>query len=234
MAIRRYDLLLAGGIIALSAWAVWAQVGKDPVGAAVVAQEPGRLDIGDPLEDQWVLDGAEKRHRLHSLMGKKATVFYAWSTTCPCVGFVDERLIPVIQRFKPLGVTFLAVAGDAKDSPNKVAETLMGAWAAEKLASKANNRGLPLYGMLLDPSQKVCRQLGFREATQFAIVDANGNLHYRGMFDDDLKKPTKSYLPDALEAVVDGRMPDHPLRPVPGYGCPFGEPAMDCPADKPQ
>jgi hypothetical protein len=171
--------------------------------------------------------------RLHAVLGPKATVFMGWSTTCLCVPIVDDRLIPVIQRFKPLGVTFVAIAGDPKDTPEKVASTLMGSWAEPKRAEKASNRGLPMYGMLLDPSQRLCRQLGFREATQFAVVDANGNLRYRGTFDDDLKKPTKAFLPEALEAIVDGRSPERPLRLVSGYGCPFGAPLLDCPVETP-
>jgi hypothetical protein len=233
MSLRRYDLLLAGGIIALGAWAVWAQVGNDPVGAAVQAREPSRLQIGDPLEDQDVVLGSEAKVRLHSLLGAKATVFMGWSTTCACVPIVDERLIPVIRRFKPLGVNFVAVAGDPKDTANKVASTLMGVWAEEKRSALANNRGLPLYGVLLDPTQRLCRQLGFKEATQFSVVDGNGNLRFRGTFDDDLKKPTKTFLPEALEAILEGRTPERPQRLVSRYGCPFGEPVLDCPVETP-
>jgi hypothetical protein len=233
MRLRRYDLLLAGGIIALGAWAVWAQVGNDPVGAAVQAREPARLQIGDPLEDQEVLNASGIAMRLHPLLGSKATVFMGWSTTCLCVPIVDERLIPVIQRFKPLGVTFLAVAGDPKDTPNRTATMLMSSWADPKLAIPANNNGNPLYGVLLDPTQRLCRQLGFKEATHFAIVDGNGNLRFTGTFDDNLKKPTKTFLPEALEAIVDGRAPERPMRIVSGYGCPFGAPILDCPVEKP-
>lgn len=234
MALRRYDLLLAAGIIAMGAWAVWAQVGKDPVGAALEAQEPRRLEMGDPLEDQEVVSGSGTKLRLHALFGTKATVFYSWSTTCPCVGDVNERLVQLIQRLKPLGVAFLAVAGDAKDTPERVAEQLMGSWSQPKLFEAAKNGGLPLYGMLLDPTQRLCKQLGFREAAHFAVVDANGQLRYRGTFDDNLKKPTKAFLPDALDAILAGRAPEQATRNVAGYGCPFGQPAKECPAEKPQ
>jgi hypothetical protein len=233
MSLRRYDLLLAAGIIALGAWAVWAQVGSDPVGEAVQAREPAKLQIGDPLEDQEVTNAAGAKMQLHPLLGAKATVFIGYSTTCLCVPIVDERLIPVVQRFKPLGVNFVAVAGDPKDSPEKIANTLMSVWAEPKRAELAKNRGLPMYGMLIDPTQRLCRQLGFKEATQIAVVDGNGNLRYRGTFDDDLKKPTKSFLPEALEAVVEGRAPERALRLVSGYGCPFGAPAVDCPVETP-
>jgi hypothetical protein len=223
--VRPIDFIIAGGIVGLAAWAVAAQVGSDPVGAAVAQRELVRLDLGDALEDQDVttLGGTA---RLHPLLGKKATVFYSWSTTCKCVGYVDSRLLPVIQRWKAQGVAFVAVDGDAKDSREKVGQQLIGSWAA--LTGQ-----LPPYGMLLDPSQRLCKQLGFREASQFAIVDFNGALRYRGTFDDDLKKPTRTFVPEALEAIVAGREPEHALHPVAGYGCLFGEPAKECPAEEP-
>jgi hypothetical protein len=222
---RVIDLGIAGAIIGLAAWAVIAQVGGDPVGEAVERREPARLAIGDPLEDQEVttLGGTE---RLHGVLGRRATVFYSWSIECKCVGIVNKRLLPVIERWKPEGVAFIAVDGDAKDTKPKVAEHLIGSW-------HALGRDLPPYGMLLDPTQRLCRQLGFREASQFAIVDANGALRYRGTFDDDLKKPTRTYVPEAIEAVVAGRAPEHALHPVAGYGCLFGEPAKECPVEEP-
>jgi hypothetical protein len=54
---------------------------------------------------------------------------------------------------------------------------------------------------------------------------------FRGAFDDDLKRPTRTFLPEAIEDVVAGRPVAQALRPVPGYGCPFGEPPKDCPVD---
>jgi|GEM_PF-1499284 len=232
---RRPDLWIAAALIGLSAWAVWAQIGTDPVGEALARQGPTKLEIGDALEDQDVGNAAGQTFRLHSTFGARATVFYAWSVECPCVDIVDDRLLPVIERFKPLGVRFIAVAGDAKDGGEKIAAHLLAAWSAPaKATGKPRTAdGLPPYGMLHDPTQRLCRQLGFREAAQFVIVDANGQLRYRGTFDNDLKKPTETWLPLALEDVVAGRAPAQPLRPVPGYGCPFGIPPKDCPADEP-
>jgi len=233
---RRPDLWIAAALIALSAWAVVAQLGSDPVGASLERQGPAKLEIGEALEDQDVRNPSGQTFRLHTTFGAKATVFYAWSTTCPCVDEVDTRLVPVIERFKPLGVSFVAVAGDASDSAVEVSTRLMAAWSAPlKATGKLRSRnGLPPYGMLHDPAQRLCRQLGFREAAQFVIVDANGQLRYRGTFDNDLKKPTETWLPQAIEDVLAGRTLAHPMRPVPGYGCPFGIPPQDCPIDEPK
>ncbi len=234
-ATRRPDLWIAGAVIALSAWAVKAQLGSDPVGAALEAQGPIKLEIGEALEDQEVRNVVGDALRLHSVFGAQATVFYAWSVTCPCVDIVDDRLLPVIERFKPLGVRFVAVAGDVNDNGEKIAARLLAAWSAPVKATgrPRSADGRPPYGMLYDPTQRLCRQLGFREAAQFAIMDANGQLRYRGTFDNDLKKPTETWLPPALEDVLAGRAPAQPLRPVPGYGCPFGIPPKDCPVDEP-
>lgn len=229
---RARDLVIAGGIVGLAAWAVVAQVGTDPVGAAITAREPKRLDLGDPLEDQEVVAVSEVRMALRTLLGKKATVFVSWSSTCPCMatkGMVDDRLLPVIQRWKSEGVSFLAVAGDPRDTAQTAAQGLLSAWAHKGAG------GLPPYFLLLDPTQRLCRQLGFREAAHFAVLDANGALRYRGTFDDDLKRPTRTFLPEALEAVVAGRAPEHPISPpVEKYGCPFGAPIAECPIEEPK
>ena len=95
---------------------------------------------------------------------------------------------------------------------------------------------LPRYALVLDPAQRLCAQLGFKEAVHFVVTDADGYLRYRGTFDDSLKKPTVAYLPSAIEDVMGGRPLEHPQRVVLDYGCPFGQPGKDCepdPAGKP-
>ncbi len=231
--LRRLDLWVALLVVGLCAWAVAAQVGEDPVGTALARQGPAKLEVGQPLEDQEVTNLSGTPLRLHSLLGAKATVFYAWSVECPCVDDVDERLLPLVRQWKPQGVAFLAVAGDGRDTREAIAARLRAAWSRTVDGAPRTPLGLPPYGVLHDPTQRLCKQLGFREAVQFAIVDANGELRYRGTFDDSLKKPTAAWLPGALEDVVAGRPVAVPLRPVPGYGCPFGIPAEQCPEDLP-
>lgn len=231
--LRRLDLWVALLVVGLCAWAVAAQVGEDPVGTALARQGPAKLEVGQPLEDQEVTNLSGTPLRLHSLLGAKATVFYAWSVECPCVDDVDERLLPLLRQWKPQGVAFLAVAGDGRDTRAAIAARLRAAWSRTVDGAPRTPLGLPPYGVLHDPTQRLCKQLGFREAVQFAIVDANGELRYRGTFDDSLKKPTAAWLPGALEDVVAGRPVAVPLRPVPGYGCPFGIPAEECPEDLP-
>jgi hypothetical protein len=238
---ERREFVIVGILVAAAAAAVVFQIGRDPVGAAAERTGPGLVELGQPLEEQHVRSLSGERLSLHGLLGKQATVFYAWSVTCPCVDTVNERLMPVIERFRPQGVEFLAVAGDGKDDVDAIAGRLVASWGMPRPARKPgeparpplSSTGAPPYGMVSDPSQRLSRQLGFREAAQFVVVDANGVLCYRGTFDNDLKKPTATWLPDAIEDVVEGRHVASPLRPVPGYGCPFGIPPADCPVDAP-
>jgi hypothetical protein len=235
----RREVAIVGILVVAAAAAVVFQVGRDPVGAAVARIGPGLVGIGEPLEEQQVRSLSGEKLSLHGLFGKRATVFYAWSVTCPCVDDVNERLVSVIERFKPQGVEFLAVAGDGNDSVDGIAERLIASWAMPRKGLKPGDPelppltkdGRPPYGMIWDPSQRLCKQLGFAEAAQFAIVDANGVFVFRGTFDDDFKKPTRTFLPEALEEVVAGRPVTNPLRLVPDYGCPFGQPPKDCPVD---
>ncbi|MFM8980534.1 MAG: redoxin domain-containing protein [Planctomycetia bacterium] len=231
--LKRPDTWVALLVVALCAWAVAAQVQDDPVGAAVARRGPSKLEVGQPLEDQEVTNIAGTPLRLHALLGAKATVFYAWSVECPCVEQVDERLLPLVRQWKPQGVAFLAVAGDGRDTREEIAAKLQASWSRTVDGAPRTPMGLPPYGVLHDPTQRLCKQLGFREAVQFVIVDANAQVRYRGTFDNDLKKPTTAWLPGALDDVVAGRPVAVPLRPVSGYGCPFGIPVQDCPEDLP-
>lgn len=236
---ERREFAIVGTLVVAAVAAVWFQIGRDPVGAATERLGPALVELGQPFEEQSVRSLSGERLSLHGLLGKKATVFYAWSVTCPCVDMINERLVPVIERWKPDGVEFLAVAGDGNDSAETIGSRLIASWALARKPLKAGDpplpplsrNGIPPYGLLHDPSQKLCRQLGFVEAAQFVVVDANGVVVFRGAFDDDLKHPTRTYLADALADVVAGRPVAMALRPVPGYGCPFGAPPEDCPVD---
>jgi peroxiredoxin len=216
---RHVDLLVTAVIVGASAYAVAKMAGDGPVAAR---PEVRAIDVGQPVEDVELVDiGGEKR-RLLGWLGRKATVLYAFSVKCPCVGQVEERIQELMDRHRGKDgkdVVWVGVAGDAADSTEAVVEKMVALRAG--------------YKMLLDPAQKLCRRVGFREATHVAVLDADGYLRYRGTIDDDLKKPTRSYLAEALAAVTEGRAPDVAEHDVEGYGCAFGEPAEDCPAGTP-
>jgi hypothetical protein len=106
-------------------------------------------------------------------------------------------------------VTWIAVDGEPED-------------AAPTVLGKMGRLG-SFYKMLLDPTQLLSARVGFDRAAQIAILDSTGRLRYRGPMDDDLEKPQRSYLREALEAVVAGvPVPLHQVEPK--YGCEYSQP----------
>ena len=207
----RSDILIAGIIIALCAFAVMKQIGADPFGREEVVPP---LAMGEVLDVEFTLsdiDDNPKFRNVGEFFGPKATVLFSWSIKCPCVAKVHDRLRAIYTRFnRKHGVEWIALNGEPQET------------RLETRHEMARLRSF--YRMLLDPKQKLCSRLGFRQATQFAVLDGEGRLVYRGALDEDYYEGKGELLAEALEAVVAGRPPPRPETPF-VYGCPFDDPA---------
>ena len=82
----------------------------------------------------------------------------------------------------------------------------------------AAERQIPL--VLRDAHQQVAELYGAQTTPHLLLVDRKGILRYQGAFDDVTfrqRRPTRSYLRQAVEAIQAGRDPD-PAQ-TPPYGC---------------
>jgi peroxiredoxin len=147
------------------------------------------------------LDG--KIQRLSEQLDR-IVVLNFWSAHCPWAARVDESLAALIPSW-PLEVVFWPIASNADET-------------RDRIASAATERGLPL--VLLDGDQAVADRYGAFTTPHFFVADQKGILRFAGAYDDVTfrqKSPTRSYLEDAVAALLDGRLPD-PAE-VPPYGC---------------
>ena len=208
---RRLDLVIAAVVVLLVGYAVVRQLGpaEEPPGSP-----PRAIGIGEALSPDITLpslDGGSVR--LGDVLGRKATMIYAWSTTCPCMPFCEDRMRDLYGRFPPeQGYVWYAVAGEPTDTPEGIRQDM------KSLDS--------FYPMLLDPSHRLCARLGFDRAAMVAVLDADGYLRFRGNLGDDLRHPTKLWLEGALDAIAAGREPD-PAETDIAYGCEFSAP-IEC------
>jgi len=207
---RRLDLAVAVLVVGLSTWAVVGQL-TDGVPTGGPPDRAPALALGEAVDPDVVLrDLAGTRRRLGDFLGAKATVLYAWSTTCPCIPYCEDELKVLVGRYPgDAGVSWVGVAGEPTDTPEGVARAMRELGAS--------------YPMLLDPSHRVCGPVGFDRAAMVAVLDADGHLRFRGNLTDALKDPVHHYLADALAAVVAGRRPERPETPD-AYGCEFSAP----------
>ncbi len=221
----RADIVIAGVIVLLCAWAVAAQLGFDLFGDEEAIEA---IVLGEVLDPDLVLSYADERPKpvaLGNWYGEKATVIYTWSVPCPCVEHLEPRMYSVFAKFgAEQGVAWIAVDGEPLDRPESyvIAPGTKDEEERDGILAKMG-RVHAFYKMLLDPEQQLCRRLGFSDACQVAVLDGEGRLRYRGSIDHDYYKGKAEYLEAALRAVVAG-VPVEKPETTWVYGCGFSDP----------
>ncbi len=176
-------------------------------------EEPRRLKAGEcgiglRIADATLTDLEGKARSLVELAGKRPVVFALVSTSCP----VSKRMMPSLARlekeYAAKGVTFILIAPDATDTPSDL-----------RAGIKAAGLTAPC---LRDPKNAFLSILGARSTTDMFLTDAAQTLSYRGALDDQyglgysLDAPRHRYLADALDSVLDGRIPEIAATEAPG------------------
>jgi peroxiredoxin len=154
-----------------------------------------------PLFSLPDLDGS--LHRLEELRGRVGVLNF-WSAECPWTASADHELSAYLSAWGPR-VTLWPIASNATEN-------------VQLLAHVAAERGLSI--VLHDAQQKVASLYGAKTTPHLFVVDAGGILRYQGALDDTnfrQRTPTRFYLRQAVEAVLEGRRPD-PAQTTP-YGC---------------
>lgn len=143
---------------------------------------------------------------LHSLIraGQMLTVLNFWSAECPVCERVDGLLLPRMTIWGER-VALIAIAPNANESDHLIRETAL-------------RRNIPL--VLLDRQLKATTCYDAKNTPDFFVLDQKGVLCYRGALDDvsfRQKTPTRFYLFEAVEALLEGRLP--PISQTSPYGC---------------
>jgi peroxiredoxin len=124
------------------------------------------------------------------------TVLIFFSRTCHCLDQHDARIRALYDAYHPRGVQLVMVDPEVRTTP--VAD-----------AAEASRRGYP-FPLLVDPQAKLADALGAEYATYSVVVDAQGNVRYRGGFDSDkthLREDATPYVLNALDDLLAGRPP---------------------------
>jgi hypothetical protein len=89
---------------------------------------------------------------------------------------------------------------------------------AEAISEAARIRRLPL--VLIDKDDTVADLYDALTTPHVFVIDRDGILRYRGAVDNvtfRIRKPTRFFLDEAVEALLGGRLPE--LAETPAYGC---------------
>jgi len=117
---------------------------------------------------------------------------------CPVVQAVEDRLIDFVSDYKGKSVKLIGVAVGQSET-----DRLPG--IKKYTAEKKSNY---IYGY--DETQAVGRAYGATKTPEFFVLDKARNIRYMGAMDDSPmkeEKVTKTYLRDAVDAVLKGEKP---------------------------
>ncbi|HUI87160.1 MAG TPA: redoxin domain-containing protein [Anaerolineales bacterium] len=161
------------------------------------------MNLNEPAPDFELPDLSHKLHHLSDYCGKIVIVNF-WSCECPHCERTDQALMAMFVQWAD-EVVMLSIAANRSESFQDIDEV-----------SKA--RHLPL--VLIDAQHSVADLYGAQTTPHVFVLDGGGILRYRGAVDDVTfrqRRPTRFFLEEAVEALLDQRLPV--LTETPAYGC---------------
>lgn len=162
-----------------------------------------RVEINKPAPDFELPDLDGKKYRLSDYRGKIVIVNF-WSCECLHSERTDRAIMAMFVQWRE-DVAMLSIAANRSESTEMVAEAV-------------KKRRLPV--VLIDAQQVVADLYNAQTTPHVFVIDHDGLLRYRGAVDDVTfrqRTPTRFFLDEAVEALIDGHLPA--LTETPAYGC---------------
>jgi peroxiredoxin len=161
------------------------------------------VELHQPAPDFELPDLQGKLYRPCDYRGKILIINF-WSAECPHSGRADELLGNLLEKWNG-EVELLSIAANRNESVQMVEEA-------------AKTRHIPR--VLIDAQQVVADRYGAMTTPHVFVLDQVGILRYRGAVDDVTfrhREATQFFLRDAVEALLQGRVPG--VSETPAYGC---------------
>ena len=161
------------------------------------------MNLNESAPDFELPDLHGELHRLRDDRGKIVVVNF-WSCECPHCERTDHALMAMSVQWAE-EVVMLSIASNRSETFQSIEE-----------ASKA--RRLPI--VLIDADHFVADLYEAQTTPHVFVIDRDGILRYRGAVDDVTfrqRKPTRFFLDEAVEALLEGHLPA--LTDTPAYGC---------------
>jgi peroxiredoxin len=161
------------------------------------------MQINQPAPDFELPDLQGNLHKLGCYRGRIVIVNF-WSAECPHSERADRSLMACLVQWGR-DVALLSIAANRNES-------------AQMLEEVSQTRRIPT--VLLDSEHAVADLYEAVTTPHVFIVDREGILRYRGAVDDVTfrhRTATRFYAEAAVEALLDGRLPEH-QESIP-YGC---------------
>ena len=161
------------------------------------------MQLNQPAPDFELPDLQGVPHKLSDYRGK-IVILNFWSAECPHSERTDHYIVSLFERW--IGeVVLLSIASNRSESIQMVAEV-------------SKTRRIPK--ILVDAEHIVADLYEAVVTPQVFVLDCKGILRYCGAVDNITfrrREVTHFFLQEAVEALLDGRVPE--LSETPAYGC---------------
>lgn len=170
-------------------------------------------DVVDPALTLVDLEG--KPHTLKEYLGKTVVLDF-WSIECPVSKGYEARFKEIYADYSKKGIVFLMIDANAGEIGGAGADPLAG------IKKYVKDQSIP-YPVFADKKNVVADRFAANTTPHVFILDDKGKLRYAGGVDDDpdIKKKdakaVKSYLREALDALIAGKEP--PQTTTKNNGC---------------
>jgi len=161
------------------------------------------MQLNHPAPDFELPDLQGKLHKLSDYRGKIVIVNF-WSAECPHSERTDRVVVEFLARANG-EVELLSIAANRSESAHSVEEAI---------------KTRCISTVLIDAEQVVANLYQAMATPHVFVMDREGILRYRGAVDDVRfrePKATRFFLEEAVEALLDGRLPA--LTETLAYGC---------------
>lgn len=183
---------------------------RPAVAAAVLALALSTLGAGASPPGAWRLVDLEGRPVQPFAGSPAATVFVLVRTDCPISNRYAPELRRIYERFAPRGARFWLIYPDPAEP-------------VEAIRAHLSAYGYPM-GALRDPHHDLVRATAVEVTPEAVVFAPDGVRAYRGRIDDRYVRfgkarpvPTRHDLERAIEAVLDGGLPE--VRTARAIGC---------------
>lgn len=172
--------------------------GAKPSTAPKTESAPASLAIGSEIPDQGiVLVGVDQKPvSLMQAKTEKGLLVMFSCNTCPFVIKAQPRTLSAMQNARKLGVGMVIINSNQGQRDSLDSRNAMLRYSAEQQYS------VPY---VIDEMSRVADAFGATRTPEVFLFDGEGKLVYKGAMEDnpaDPSKSTKTYLDDALKALV--------------------------------
>lgn len=167
--------------------------------------------IGGTVGEFTLEDYRGRQHALRDF-GGRPVVLAVLGTECPLAKLYAARLVGIAKEYSERGVAFVGLFPNRQDSRSDIADF-------------ARKEGIE-FPLLKDAGHRVADALAAERTPEVFLLDADHVIRYRGRVDDQFDvgvarpKPTREYLKDALEDLLNGK--SIRTSSTPATGCVIG------------